>query len=419
MKELICYFVLLVGVCMSFLYVSFSWRGKSSPGSDFKEDPRVKGLLWGLSGALIIIIADWQRFLQAASDTETISIPRLILLGYYVGGFVIGTIIFLIMSAGSIIAECKRINNRYPHVFLNEGIIPVLDFLIYGYNDYQEKVSKAIDKHKNHSSTSTNNSRITELETSLIEKAEDIDSLSSQLLRRRRLSIEMGEILITAMDLHRGYFSRKLHAPEACRSLLRHAISISAFYTGINAGNINANFMLAEHKSNLSEEDITAAKFMFGDISRYERFLSLKDYAKKGTNIIRLPVEPFDDHNWIDCTLPGAPKAFLSREPTICYKSDVTFGNAVPEAIREAQLKYFATQSFDAIISLPLMASLNYTSPSLPLGVVNIDITLSSDTVDIDEVGGDINELEALLLPCNALLADILCAEPSYARTST
>jgi len=416
MDEPVNLIVLSTGFVIGFLYVCFSWRGKQAAGSAVKDDPRIRGFIWGLTSAGIIVIGDWQKFLQMAYGEPVVHFSRAALLGYYLGGFIGGTIITIAGLAIKIGYDSSRTNAAHRNIFTEEGFSPILEFLLYGHTVFQERAARTIEKYK--SSAATTNAHLDQLQAIVAEKTLEVEVLNGKISRRRKIQTETSDILINAIDGYLSFIIKKLDERTVCRGLLRNIISITAYYVGANATNINANYMLAEHRRNLTDADIAEAKFRYGDSSRYITFLSLKEYARKGTNIIRLPVEPVhDQHDWQDRTLPGAPDAFLRREPVYCDKHNIDFGREVPPEVRRSQQRYFSTQSFDAIVSLPIMPALGYNSGSAPIGVLNIDLLWDSGENSSFDFDFHLAELAALLLPCTSLLADILGADESGLRS--
>jgi len=418
MTDLLYLLLAIFGAFVGFLYVTFSWRGKPQPKGRFRDDPRLHGLYWGAWGAFLIFIADWRRISQVISDDEAFHVSRFVLLLCYLGGFLISLFISLFTFSAKIAFDAYQLNKRHGrNIYAIDGASPVMDFLLYGYREYQDRYSKAMNRHREESKETVQHEEAEGLRLAIRQQQELIDIREDELDQRRRLSRETSEILITAIDLYRGFVFEKVNAREACRRMLKPIASLAAYFTGVNSAKINVNYMVVQYAEALTEEEIKSAKFTYGDPSRYTCFLALRDYARAGTNFIRLPVEPMDDHSWQERTLPGAPEAFLRRGPTVCNKRDLTFGAAVPQEIRAAQLKYFLMQPFDTVISLPLIPTLNYTEDGSPIGILNLDLGLDGGSLDIEEAHEDIKELEALLSPLNVLMADILISEAPFSRS--
>lgn len=405
--------LVLLGAFLGFLYVSFSWRGKPASQMEFKDDPRVRGLIWGLSGAIMIVIADWEKFLQIGTSGTQDYISRGRLLGYYAAGFIGSAILTIVGLTIKVSLDSRRIAKDYPGIFYNEGMSPFVDFILYGYNDYQEKVARLVSRFRDNARMTVTSEAIDSLKVRMEEYEAEIERLALSANQRRRLTIEMGDIIQSAMNVYHGYTAGRMSAHDACQALLRSTITITAYYSGVDTGQLNANYMVVEEREALSATEIAATRFTFDDTSRYRQFLCLKQYAKKGTPTIRLPIEPSDDHDWKDRTLPGAPEAFLRRSPVICKAADTFFSKDLPESVRRAQQKYFATQPFDVILALPIVPLLVYNKDTTPIGVVNIDLSLNGDAQDVEV---DLEVLEALVSPCNALLAEILAIESKQSR---
>lgn len=402
------WFAGLVGAFIGFLYVVLSWRGKTTAATELKDDPRVKGLLWGISGAVLVLVGDWGRLLQADPGATGGHFSRSALLVYYVAGFMLLAFATILAFIATVMVGAASTARTHKGIFENAGMSPVVEFVVYGYRDYQERVQKLVRQHQDQMSQSTANARIEFLETRVDQEKHEIEDLQEKLRRKSRLIKEMADFVGSTNDIHRAYTAGRLSGFDACSGLLKCALPLTGIYTGVESSQINANFMIVQLRGELSKNEIDATRFMYGDVERYQEFLTLKTYAKKGSVAIRLPIEPAEDHDWQYRTLPGAPEAYLRRCAVLCQAQGTIFARDVPEKIRIEQERYFGTQPFDFIVSLPLIPRGVYTNNGAlaPVGVLNIDVGLNGDS---DNVGvEDVEELEALLFPCSSLMAEIL-----------
>lgn len=410
-------FMACLGACAGFLYVFFAWRDKPSSKADFKNDLRLKGLFWGAWGAFIVLIADWRRVASTVFDEPNIRISRFALFGAYIGGFLLGFIVVLFLVSLSILWDCFRVNRFHGNVLESENCTPVKVFLFHGYLEYKDTVKRAIELHRSRQAGEEKDAKTLELIAAIESATEVIENQRDELSQRRRLTRETSDILISAIDIYRGFVLNKTEAKEASRRLLKPIAQLAAYYAGVESRYVNANYMVVQSAEVLTEEEIMTARFTFGEKKRYVEFLALRDYARPGTNFIRLPVEPTHIHDWAERALPGAPEAFARRQPTICNIKAIKFGKQVPKVIRDEQIKYFSELPFDTVISLPLLAPLDYNSDGWPIGVLNIDLSLGAEGFDDDPAHEDARELEALISPLSALIADIARTEIPFSRS--
>src|SRR6266478_6139698 len=55
--------VLIIGAFMGFIFVFSSWKGSPTRDIELKKDPRVRSFLWGLTGFVAALLADWKPLL--------------------------------------------------------------------------------------------------------------------------------------------------------------------------------------------------------------------------------------------------------------------------------------------------------------------------------------------------------------------
>lgn len=370
----------VIGAFLGFLYVAWSWRGKASLNVALKDDLRVRGLSWALTGAGIVLIADWQKFVGT-----NIHIERTELLGWYAGGFLSGVFSTLFVTSINVWSHARLTNKTYPDLFIRGAFSPVLHYLFYGFKDYTECVERCLkDRQANDESASA-------LEAAISAQRDHLEASN--------------KAVIAAFDAYESFVRGQVSAADTCHNIMRQMIQVVQSFLGMNSNHVNASYMVVEKSELLDQTALSTVKFAFGDLSRYREYLCLKGYAHNGPPMFRIPVEP-DGAGRKHRLLPGAPKAYVLRRPEVTNTRKPKFEKEVPTEVRDEQILYFETQEFDAIYSLPLRRSGTYNGDAAVVGILNLDFQLEREGLDADELSK--YGVEVAVSPFCALLASII-----------
>jgi hypothetical protein len=129
---------------------------------------------------------------------------------------------------------------------------------------------------------------------------------------------------------------------------------------------------------------------------QYPGYLRLEYTTKAHANIV-VPFELKSDH---DRLLPGAPEAFVLKEPVIINDtSRLRFRGNTPTRSTDAMKNYLARQEFNSFASFPILHGENV------VGVLNID---ARPTDVFGRTGTERAELGRFLLPLTTCLGLIL-----------
>ena len=341
-----------LGLLMGIIFF-VSWRGSSTKEISFKNDSRVKALLYGLGGFFTTLIADWKALLGGDVDKKQL----LILYGVSFG---IVALLGPLVMFGFIWLKLELIKRRKPEECPGQPFYFALDYLIYGYRYHREELER------------------------LAEAA------------RERRAERRAEIYAAAAT---NLAALLLSPTTSVQDVLKNMCQI--FKSHIAASEIpdvNANLMVSKPYSEATPEQLDRLKFKFGDESRYGSLLYLTDYAyDKGEERIALPVEDSNrTPDWLNIVLLGAPEAFLRKRETVVNTRKLDFATKIPKTVREDMTQYFKGKGFKSF------ACLTVISEGSVIGIVNIESSheLVSDTIQV--------EVAKILQPFCAVISLIL-----------
>lgn len=351
--------IALIGAFMGFVFV-IAWKGSATRNVDLRKDPRVKGLLYGLSGFVTTLIADWKSLLGQGVDKTQL----LILYGFPFMIVGIGGVLLIALVIWIDLTWSRR--KRFQE-FPIQPFHLTLDYLHYGYAQYREEYERLVEVARNYHQ-------------------------QQRLERLRSLPA----------DIFTNLAAMILSPSPSIQDILRNMCTIiKAHSDDANLPDVNANLMVAVKFDRATEDQKRHLKFTFGDATRYGHLLMLTEYAyDKGEERIALPVEdPNRTHDWIDWTLFGAPEAFLRNRETIVNVKHLDFAAKVPQTVRRQMREYFRGKGFKSFGCLTVIGKGSI------IGIVNIE---SSREFGSDEIQ---NEIAKILQPFCAVLSLILQRE--------
>jgi hypothetical protein len=362
LQHLLELLVLCIGLFMGMVFVFSGWRG-STKGVEFKNDPRVKGILWALGVFFATLMADWNGILGQG----TIDPARL--LDIYGIPFCLVAAFGVLAIAGGIFIWHARLKRSHPEDYPDEPFGAALDFLYYGYQYYKDEQERLLDKRRQ--------DRFSDFQTT-------VASSSTSL---------------AAMVLAVGHYLKQ-PTTELQHNLTEQLLSYMCLVVQSATGKrpLNASLMIAVARAQASEGDWTSTKYIYGDRKRFGYLLILKGYADpSGQEQFALPVEDSQtNQDWLDWMLPGAPEAFLRQTPLVVRTTKLDFAKEIPDNIRESIAKYFKGKQFKSFACLVVPGSKG------ALGIVNIESVEEHIFRESDEVQRDIAKL---LQPSCSLLS--------------
>lgn len=347
-----------IGFLMGMLY-ALSGFNDSGKNDDLKANPRVRNLLWIISGAVGVLLADWKIF----SDSGVTSEQRAVLVAAYLLAAVVSAAVWVIGIAIGIFANAATQSQKSVR---GHAFDLTLTFLSSGYKKYQ--LSK------------------------------------NEFLKRKDLAVAelAGEVgLVTSSLIARALRDREPGADPANRentvSTLMEAASeiVQLVSDGANP-ELRTNYMLSVPKDELNAAKATKPYFTYGDTGRYETYLVLERYRSGPYSAICLPVEP---RNSGDRALPGAPHAFYSGEFGVINAKKPPKCGWLPKATQAEIADFFRKVDFQSVLSVPIIKG------DQRVGVLNIESSLE------DVVGqgpGIVKELVKALAPLLLLLGEVL-----------
>jgi hypothetical protein len=361
---------LVAGIVMGFIFVVAAWRGSSTKEVSLKNDPRVKGLLYGLAGFLAMLVADWKPLLgQGAVDKN-----RLVFL--YGLPFIAVAVLGVSTIAFIIFLRFFWIKRFQPDEFPSAPFTPTLDYLHYGYRYHRAEYERASEKKQNE--------RLTRFRQQAAQTATYLAAL------------------MLAVDSYRREPTEALQKNVIQRVLEYICLIVQArAQQGLPPPEVNANLMRAIALASATPAQKALMKFTWGDLNRYGHLLLLTDYAyDHGQERFALPVEdPARSSDWIEHTLLGAPEAFLRKREIVVRTQKLDFAKKIPETVCHDIEQYFKGKGFKSFACLIVPGSSGLG------GIVNVESNGDHIFRDSDEMQ---NEIAKTLQPFCAVLSLIL-----------
>lgn len=355
-----------VGIIVGLVFAVAGWRG-SAKSVELKDDPRIKSLKWAVVIGLAGFFSSWKEILN---DDK---VSRAAIGSFYVIALVATLLVALSSMALAAIYRARSVQKTSPQCWPTSGFSPAVEFLSYGYQHFQNALREAIDR-----------------------KVED--DQGKELADLKKVVSEAARSLAASLVTTDSYLAKGGSAQDLIAAVLSQISAISRYYLRTKS-HVNANWMLTVRAEDLAAGDRKRIKFAFDDIERYPFFLALKDYGdKKGARNFILPVEN-DDTEGLERALPGAPEAFVRRNPVYVSIKDLKFGSKIPREMQKEISKYFSEQPFTCFLSLIL-----FGDDQTPLGIVNVESDNDGQELDEDRI----RELAVALEPFLALLSLII-----------
>ncbi|MGO9244008.1 MAG: hypothetical protein ACLPT4_15380 [Verrucomicrobiia bacterium] len=359
---------LLVGAGVGFCY-GFDGFSGSTKDLELQRTARLKNLKYAVTGVFLTLIAD----LKAARIHD----PRDRLLAFYIGGFVASAIIVIVVVAAGVCLKYHWIRRSNLNRHLPQDMSPVLDYLFYGYNYYRTNTAKIIQQ----------------------AQAKELADYRRYITTFLPAYVSQLSMAIAAIDAsQRGMADKRVTAHTILQCI--RAVVIS-YYGGGDNLRVNANYMAAYHKSHRPDNLESRLRFAGDDISQYEYFLVLEDYAEadgKEENFI-LPVANDESRQ-----LPGAPRSFMTSSTVVIDDtSKIRFAPGlkphIVEGLKEYFKKYFEGRNFRSFACLVVYHA------GAKNGVINIE---SNERFVFGEPNQRKEEVELLLKPFRDLLGFVI-----------
>jgi hypothetical protein len=353
----------LLGSAMGVFYGFDGWRG-TVKDVDFWKSPRAKNFLWVAGGGFLTFITDLKS-LDGNADKQRL------LLAYLTGFLVLGALV--VLGWGLLISvKFALLSWRHPASYPQPPFSPFFDYLQYGYEYHRTEYSEA-----------------------LTHKAEvDIQHVKAFLPSyARKITLGMAAINSPGLTPER----RK----DVAVQILNYICEVVTEYSGGHEIDVNANYMIAYHKSVFPPELCPSLVFSFGNAERYEFYLALDEYARAvGRESFVVPVEGKAVQDWLRMSLPGAPLAFLKNVTVVVDDTQkIKYAKLLPKGITQALDSYFETKEFRSF------ASLNIVRRGKQLGILNVE---SNRTRVFGRTSEEKKEFSSLLHPFCLLLGELI-----------
>jgi hypothetical protein len=383
------YWALAIGAIGALLGLFFSLNGFAEPikPTDLKNSARVRNLLWLVTGAVGVILADWKRLAGSAPEAG------FLLVSYLLGaitGAILGLLVIVLFLALSI-----RHANRQRNGLDQLPYRLIIDYLHHGYGHFQQMWAK------HEEARSIRQAQIDQ----------EVQRALQQALRRERLArMERDASVQDVIAALVHGIAAVLAEPDPERRRERQNEVIDAILDGLKVAVLNqvrsdfeglrirVNHMNFIPIVDTTEEQRTAALFRFGDEDRYTGLLVLHRAA--GGSALETVVLPVDGRVSDRGTLlPGAPEAFVLGKAAIINSRSIRCGHGINRATQAAIRKFFEAVDFESVASIPI------SSKSGPMGVINIE----SNRCDLLGEGEEIGKAVCTTLqPFAALLSRVL-----------
>lgn len=357
---------LLIGGALGVFYGFDGWRG-STENIPLKNSPRVKNFLWAIGGAFFIVIADLKSVIPQLNKQRA-------LLAYLLA--------FAALSVLTILAWGIGIFLKFTWIrFFDRDRLPAppftpfADYLRYGYEFHNTQYREALKRKE-------------------IREDQFLRAFLPSYIRQLSYAITAVYSYRKSPDINKKR--------EVETSILRSLCAVVAEYYGKQANlEVNANYMVAFHKSLIDRAILDRLRFAFGDMGRYEFFLALSEYAEdRGRENFILPVENRNSPKAQRLSLPGAPLAFVRNNTEIVDDvGKIRYGKDIPSEVIGEMSEYFTNKNFRSF------GSINIAGGGKQLGVVNVE---SNFTHVFGKTQAQKKEIVALLHPFCSLLAFVI-----------
>lgn len=358
---------LILGIIIGGLYSLDGWRG-SDKDIPLSKTRRLKNFLW-------VTLAAFSTFFMTLVDEN---VNRSILFCFYVVGFFVAVTLVVFGWSMVLLIKFHRIKKKEPQNYPEQPFAPVSDYFYYGYGYHCKQYEEALKKQKR--------------------KPRMLKNYLENFLPhyRRQLTLSIGAI--------ENYISqpnettRKFIAQQILKNIqgivVRH-------YSDVRELKINANYMRAMSKTEMSDQMKEKIKFAYGDTSRYPTFLSIEHYADPlGTEDFILPVEP-KHRGWEKSILPGAPHAFNANHTNVIDDThSVSFSKDLDLSITEEIKNYFLNKDFRSFASINIISS-----TGKQVGIMNVE---SNKEKVFGQTNREKEDLAEMLQPFCALLGCLI-----------
>jgi GAF domain-containing protein len=358
----------LIGVLMGGVFVLSSWRS-SLKGTDLKNDPRIKNLIWATMVFLAAFFGRWEKLLDSSDLNHT----RLAL--FYLIPLLITVFAGVAAISVMIFARFASMRRVYAKKYGAESLGAVLDYLHYGYKHYQEEYEAPL-RQENEERLQ----RFREL------NAEGSTRLAVDILAVERYHQDPSDALRDAL----------------CRQILDHIRLVVQSYTATDTKvRLNANIMVAVAAAQASEEDWEQVRFAYQEREDYSHLLILKHYASpEGQQHFAVPVvDSAKFPKWRDWVLFGGPDAFLREAVLVIQTSNLDFAKHIPQDTREEIRSYFkGKEGLRSFACLPVLGEGSLR------GIVNVESDQEHIFQESEEVQ---SEIASVLQPFCVLLGSL------------
>lgn len=373
--------VFVIGFGAGMVLTIVAWKhntdGKENRGL---KDPRVTVLAYGSIGLVAVLIADWDKFVPDAGILPSIFAVT------YLFGFVSAAFIVLFFGFVFVWLIALSIQRRYTNCDAGIWLRWPLDFVFKGYAYCHESINNAKQQ--------DGDSKCAKLEESI----DNYRNLVSGGSKNLGGSIAAAHRYISGLD--------NINAAVTFENILKGICEFTNPWINAHpSSSTNANVMLA-HKIGNSPHGVIPNFKWHDEISH---ILVIQHYANlnstTATHRFALPVEPMANGEWKDRVLPGAPSAFLTRQPQVVRKGHVDFNEKIPNKTRKEINSYLDMQNFNCFFSFVIAMC----DGDHPIGVVNIEASRDESESPINKEMLD--ELNLVLQPHFMLLGMLLYRE--------
>lgn len=361
---------LIFGIVIGLLFVIDGWRG-SPKSRDFRGSPRIRALLWVFGGLVSAFLVDIRKLGIALPDDKS----RIIEL--YLAGFAGAAAAALLCMIGILIAQAFWSRTRRTASIADTTaypFLPVLDYLHYGYSQFQETRNQQLEKYA--------------------------DSEADHY--RKYLAGYTSDLAVAIVAVN-NLRDNGGDASTISRILLRSIGQLTQDLLHVSP--LNVNYMRAYDASHCPEPIKQQLRFVFGDSNRYSNYLALAQYANDmDREGFSLPVEPDEVSKKAACLLPGAPVAFR-RNQIVCIEdtAKIDYPSGLNAEVVQNLKAYFQNKKFRSFLSIPIVGK-----TGLPVGVLNID---SNQKAAFGKNEAERESIANTVLPFCALLGAIISLE--------
>ena len=334
--------LLLLGVCMGFLFALDGWTGTDSqkPPKSLKDSPRVRNFKYAALVAGIAFIADL-KVIGITSEKD-------FLLQLYLEGFAIVASVTICVMAVAIHFLFRGRCAQKPGLTF-EGSHPALHYLFYGFHEYSRRLAEAERSWK---------------EAQGVHMA-DYQKFILAFLPNYNSQVTRSIAAINgALNRQQTEFSL-----QTARGLLNSVEAVVSAYNKDHDGlKIKVNYMRALRVEESNDTQKESARFRYSDWNDFEYLLVLEQYADDTPfSPFALPVRKrnadVDGH-----LLPGAPAAFAKIVTQVIDDTQkFEFPPGLPEGTVQEIRDYFNQMPFKSFMSMAIIHS------GKPCGVLNVE----------------------------------------------